>query len=192
VRPDIRPQLGEWFADFALAGQKALGGPDFAARTVLFRMFYLGMAPYQHVRPVPGPQRNGLGQVDRIDPPPRRQRAAPAPACSRHANSFENLPKTVKSLGRDLWRDSNGSRHSRTGLFNGEAHSRLLFYFGIETIAFTATSPRVGAENLLVTQGERNYIPFVLFWYDFGCGIAPFHPGFAAQLDPLARLQFNF
>jgi hypothetical protein len=49
-RPDIRPRIGEWVADFALAGQKALDGPDFASRMVLFRMFYLGIAPYERAR----------------------------------------------------------------------------------------------------------------------------------------------
>jgi hypothetical protein len=29
-RPDFRPQLNEWVADFALAGQSALDGPDWA------------------------------------------------------------------------------------------------------------------------------------------------------------------
>jgi len=28
VRPDFRPRLNEWVADFALAGQAALDGPD--------------------------------------------------------------------------------------------------------------------------------------------------------------------
>jgi hypothetical protein len=49
-RPDFRPRLNEWVADFALAGEKALRGPDFASRMVLFRMFYLGMAPYERAR----------------------------------------------------------------------------------------------------------------------------------------------
>jgi hypothetical protein len=49
-RPDIRPRLGEWVADFTLAGQKALDRPDFASRLVLFRTFYLGMAPYDRAR----------------------------------------------------------------------------------------------------------------------------------------------
>jgi hypothetical protein len=49
-RPDCRPRLNEWVADFALAGEKALRGSEFASRTVLFRMFYLGMAPYERAR----------------------------------------------------------------------------------------------------------------------------------------------
>jgi hypothetical protein len=31
-RPDIRPRLNEWVADFALAGQAALDGPEHASR----------------------------------------------------------------------------------------------------------------------------------------------------------------
>jgi hypothetical protein len=49
-RPDIRPRLNEWVADFALAGQKALEGPDWASRMVLFRLYYLGLAPYENAR----------------------------------------------------------------------------------------------------------------------------------------------
>jgi hypothetical protein len=49
-RPDIRPRLTEWVADFALAGQAALDGPEHASRMVLFRTFYLGLAPYENAR----------------------------------------------------------------------------------------------------------------------------------------------
>ena len=49
-RPDIRPKLNEWVADFALAGQAALEGPERASRMVMFRMFYLGLAPYETAR----------------------------------------------------------------------------------------------------------------------------------------------
>jgi hypothetical protein len=49
-RPDVRPRLNEWVADFSLAGQKALESPDFASRLVLFRIFYLGLAPYERAR----------------------------------------------------------------------------------------------------------------------------------------------
>ena len=45
-RPDIRARLSEWVADFALAGQAALDEPERASRMVMFRMYYLGMAPY--------------------------------------------------------------------------------------------------------------------------------------------------
>ena len=40
-RPDLRPRLAEYVADFALAGQKALAAPDLASRMALFRVFYL-------------------------------------------------------------------------------------------------------------------------------------------------------
>jgi hypothetical protein len=49
-RPDVHPRLGEWVADFTLAGQKGLEGPHMASRMVLFRLFYLGMAPYDRAR----------------------------------------------------------------------------------------------------------------------------------------------
>ena len=50
VDPDFRPRLGEWVADFALAGQAALAGPEWASRMVMFRLHYLGMAPYENAR----------------------------------------------------------------------------------------------------------------------------------------------
>jgi hypothetical protein len=49
-RPDIRPRLTEWIADFTLAGQKALDGPEWASRMVLYRLYYLGLAPYERTR----------------------------------------------------------------------------------------------------------------------------------------------
>jgi hypothetical protein len=49
-RPDFRPRLNEWVADFALAGQAALDGPDWASRMVMFRLYYLGLAPYENAR----------------------------------------------------------------------------------------------------------------------------------------------
>jgi hypothetical protein len=49
-RRDIRPRLNEWVANFALAGKAALGGPDWASRMVMFRMYYLGLAPYENTR----------------------------------------------------------------------------------------------------------------------------------------------
>src|SRR5437588_11186701 len=53
-RPDDRARLNEWVADFALAGKSALGGPDWASRMVLFRLYYLGLAPYETARPFLG------------------------------------------------------------------------------------------------------------------------------------------
>ena len=49
-RPDIRPRIGEFVADFALAGKSALEGPDHASRLLLFRLYYLGMMPYERAR----------------------------------------------------------------------------------------------------------------------------------------------
>jgi hypothetical protein len=53
-RPDIRPHLNEYVADFALAGEAALDGLEWASRLVLFRVFYLGLAPYERARPFLG------------------------------------------------------------------------------------------------------------------------------------------
>src|ERR1700687_3029457 len=49
-RADFRPRLDEWGADFALAGQAALDRPDWASRMVMFRLYYLGLAPYENAR----------------------------------------------------------------------------------------------------------------------------------------------
>lgn len=46
-RPDFRPKLKDWVADFALAGQAALEGPQQASRMVLFWLYYLGLTPYE-------------------------------------------------------------------------------------------------------------------------------------------------
>ena len=49
-RPDIRPRLTEFVADFTLACHAALDAPDHASRMVLFRLYYLGLAPYENTR----------------------------------------------------------------------------------------------------------------------------------------------
>lgn len=49
-RPDLRPRLNEWVADFALAGQAALEARERSSRLVMFRLFYLGLAPYENAR----------------------------------------------------------------------------------------------------------------------------------------------
>jgi len=49
-RPDVRPHLNEYVADFALAGQSALAGAGRASRMVLFRIHYLSLAPYERAR----------------------------------------------------------------------------------------------------------------------------------------------
>ncbi|MBZ5528925.1 MAG: hypothetical protein LAN71_13615 [Acidobacteriia bacterium] len=53
-KPDIKPRLNEYVADFALAGQAALGEPGWASRLVLFRTHYLGLVPYERARPFLG------------------------------------------------------------------------------------------------------------------------------------------
>jgi hypothetical protein len=49
-RPDFRPRMNEFVADFALAGKAALDGPDLASRAVLFRLYYVGLMPYERAR----------------------------------------------------------------------------------------------------------------------------------------------
>jgi hypothetical protein len=49
-RPDYRPRLNEWVADFALAGRAALEPARWASHMVLFRTYYLGLAPYDTAR----------------------------------------------------------------------------------------------------------------------------------------------
>ncbi len=49
-RPDVRPKLGEYVADFALCGRRALGSPHLASRLVMFRVYYLGRAEYHAAR----------------------------------------------------------------------------------------------------------------------------------------------
>jgi len=53
-RPDVRPHLNDYVADFALAGQSALAGAGRASRMVLFRIHYLSLAPYEQARPFLG------------------------------------------------------------------------------------------------------------------------------------------
>ncbi len=49
-RPDVRPKLSEYVADFALAGERALASPRVSSRLILFRVYYLGRAPYEKAR----------------------------------------------------------------------------------------------------------------------------------------------
>jgi hypothetical protein len=49
-RPDMRPRLAEYVADFALAGRHALRAPSLAARMSLFKLFYLGRAELHAAR----------------------------------------------------------------------------------------------------------------------------------------------
>lgn len=49
-RPDLRPNLKDWVADFTLAGQATLDEPERASRMVLFRWYYLGLAEYNRDR----------------------------------------------------------------------------------------------------------------------------------------------
>lgn len=48
--PNLRPRLNEFVADFALAGHAGLDGTDWTSRMVMFRLYYLGLAPYENAR----------------------------------------------------------------------------------------------------------------------------------------------
>src|SRR5258706_14677674 len=50
-RPDFRPRLNEWAADFALAGGAALDGAGLGSRMVVFSPYYLGGPPWGKWRP---------------------------------------------------------------------------------------------------------------------------------------------
>jgi hypothetical protein len=49
-RPDIRPRLTEYVADFALAGRKALSAPSLASRAALFSVYYVGCGEIHSAR----------------------------------------------------------------------------------------------------------------------------------------------
>jgi hypothetical protein len=49
-RPDNRPRLTEFVADFCLAGQRALRKRAQASRLILFRVYYCGGAEYHVAR----------------------------------------------------------------------------------------------------------------------------------------------
>jgi hypothetical protein len=66
-RPDFRPRLNEWVADFALAGKASMEGPAWASRMVLFRVYYLGLAPYESARRFAGiSERTWVNWTDEI------------------------------------------------------------------------------------------------------------------------------
>src|SRR5882762_7918907 len=91
-RPDFRPRLNEWVADFALAGKAALDGPDWASRMVLFRLYYLGLAPYEsaaHFHTARAPGSRG-GTAPCVKPSPAHP-ARPSPRA-------QNPPPT-----RSIW-----------------------------------------------------------------------------------------
>lgn len=49
-RPDLRPHLAEYVADFALAGQRALAEAGQASRLEMFRVFYVRGTEYNAAR----------------------------------------------------------------------------------------------------------------------------------------------
>jgi hypothetical protein len=49
-RPDFHPCINEFVADFALVRKAALDEPGLASRILLFRLYYLGIMPYDRAR----------------------------------------------------------------------------------------------------------------------------------------------
>ena len=82
-RPDIRPRLNEWVADFALAGQKALESPECRFTYGAVSRVLPGHGAVRAGAPFSGAQRNGLGELDGRNTASLRQRvfaAADVPA----------------------------------------------------------------------------------------------------------------
>jgi len=102
-RPDNRPRLNEWVADFALAGKAALEGPDWASRMLLFRVYYLGA-----LRQSPAfcwLEREKLGELDRGDSPPLRPGvAAPWHVSTAKIFYFGSVAGVVVSFRAGIWR----------------------------------------------------------------------------------------
>jgi hypothetical protein len=57
-RPDLRPHLAEYVADFALAGRRALAARVFASRLAMFDVFHVGGAEYPNAR-----KHLGIGEI---------------------------------------------------------------------------------------------------------------------------------
>ena len=57
-RPDLRPRMAEFSADFSLAGRKALSRAALASRATLFEVFFLGCADVHAAR-----KHLGIGEI---------------------------------------------------------------------------------------------------------------------------------
>lgn len=57
-RPDLRPRLAEYVADFSLAGRRALSAPALASRATLFDVYHVGCAELQSAR-----KHLGVGEI---------------------------------------------------------------------------------------------------------------------------------
>jgi hypothetical protein len=114
-RPDIRPRLNEWVADFALAGKAALEGPDWASRMVLFRVYLPGTRALRQGAAFRRPEREKLGELDRRGPASLRRRAAapgyvPAAKMLHYGSVVDSVvcgPETA-----DCWRMSGSPTRS--------------------------------------------------------------------------------
>jgi len=87
-RPDVHARLNEWVADFALAGQAALDEPARASRMVMFRMYYLGMAPYETARHF-----LGLSETNWVQWSEEIRRSCCAGECFPRGSTLGDLPQ---------------------------------------------------------------------------------------------------
>jgi hypothetical protein len=49
-KPQVRPRLTDYCADYARAGRAALAAPHLSSRLIMFSVYYLGLAPYEKAR----------------------------------------------------------------------------------------------------------------------------------------------
>src|SRR5258706_10163536 len=69
-RPDFRPRLNEWAADFALAGEAGLHWAEFASPIVLFSPYYPGASAHLNARDLLCVGEYTLGNREEPGPPP--------------------------------------------------------------------------------------------------------------------------
>ncbi len=105
-RPDYKPKLAEYLADFALAGERGLGGarsgsPRLASRLILFRVYYLGRAPYHQAR-----RHLGISELTWSQWAKKSASAwggnCCARGCIRPGDTFGNPPRTKSSADSRL------------------------------------------------------------------------------------------
>lgn len=49
-KPQLRPRLADYCADYALAGRVALADPHLSSRLIMFLVYHVGLAPYELAR----------------------------------------------------------------------------------------------------------------------------------------------
>jgi hypothetical protein len=96
-----------------MAGQAALDRPDWTSRIVMFRLYYLGLAPYENARHFLGlSERSWMNWSEEIRPPAAAKNFCAA-ACSRQ----EGISRMVNDDAAEKTQTTNDDRHVReTGL----------------------------------------------------------------------------